>query len=410
MIRVCGVFGTWQLVTLVAALRQANLDRGAPERSGDDYLVVYETRGVPQEFKEVLDRMARAAWPWKRIVWAYDLVLDRSRLTPREFSRTLDVIRERVGDLPPVDELWVCYLTRSAERLLFEAYPEARIVLYEDGLISYIPVRAPGESFSYDPPRSPRQRVGDWFRARRNPSSPYARFRYSGKALNREHLSRASVAYLQLDAAEPLPEALAAIPRRSVDYDRLGSVLEEVALELEDELAPALPVAGDSQAPRLLVLGQALSRNGTIPRESELALYRSVVGKVLAHGYRILWKEHPRVSDPFFDELQAHAEALGAGDRIESLRLPHAYPIELVAPRLDLAGCVVGTSAAPFYLRRLYGIACYTFSDDLLPAMQGVDVFMNRMVRREVAPLSELGPSEPDRKGAARSAFVEETA
>ena len=54
MVRVCGVFGTWQLMALVASLHQ---ERDERERASeintidaypcDDYLVLYETAGVP---------------------------------------------------------------------------------------------------------------------------------------------------------------------------------------------------------------------------------------------------------------------------------------------------------------------------------------------------------------------------
>ena len=398
-------------MTLVAALRQANGDRGASERSVDDVLVVYETGGATEEFKEVLERMARAAWPWKRIVWAYDLLTGRSKLSGREIYRTLETLQERVG-VPPgeVEEIWVCYLTRPAERLLFEAFPAARILLYEDGLISYIPLRVAGAPGHADPTRSPIKRARDWLRSFRKVTSPVQRFHYHRYELNIQHRARVSGAFLQLDEAEPLPEALASVPRHAVGYERLRSVLEEVASALDGELAKALPLPGESGPNRILVLGQALSRNKTMPREAELDLYRSVVERILARGCSVLWKEHPRIDEPFFPELKAYADASGRGDGLQPLRLPPAYPVELVASRLGVAGCVVGTSAAPFYLRRLYGIACYTFSDDLLPWIQGVDVFMSRMVAREAAPLSDLTADRSARGPAARAAFEEETA
>jgi hypothetical protein len=50
VIRVCGVIGPWQLVTLVAALEQAAQDEkqnGNEARPYEDYVVLYETAGVP---------------------------------------------------------------------------------------------------------------------------------------------------------------------------------------------------------------------------------------------------------------------------------------------------------------------------------------------------------------------------
>jgi hypothetical protein len=161
-------------------------------------------------------------------------------------------------------------------------------------------------------------------------------------------------------------------------------------------VAPFTDIAGDGEGAvdsgRLLVLGQALSRNGVMSRGEEFAVYRDVIDAVLAKGYSILWKEHPRISEPFFDELKVHARTrfLDAETRLRQLSIPHAFPVELVAERLGLAGCAAGSSAALFYLRRLYGIPCYTFGAALAPRMKGVDLFMNDMIRREVAPLESL--------------------
>jgi hypothetical protein len=166
--------------------------------------------------------------------------------------------------------------------------------------------------------------------------------------------------------------------------DRVKPMLSEVALLDADK---------DSSVPdRLLVLGQALSRNGIMTREEEFGIYRDIIDTLLAKGYRILWKEHPRISEPFFADLKAHLQQRcpAAAERLQQLSIPHAYPVEMVADRLGLAGCVAGTSAALFYLRRLYDIPCYTFGEVLLSRMKGVDVFMNDMIRREVPPLTDL--------------------
>jgi hypothetical protein len=108
-----------------------------------------------------------------------------------------------------------------------------------------------------------------------------------------------------------------------------------------------------------------------------------------------LWKEHPRNAEAYFPDLKAHAvkNYKGREGDIQALSLPYIYPVEMVAHRLNLAACVAGTSAALFYLPRLFQISCYTFGETLLPFMQGVDVFMNDMIRREALPLSKLPPA-----------------
>ena len=389
MIRVCCCIGTWQLVTLAAALQQAGDDRAA--KSGgttvdfDDYLVVYETGGVPDSFKETLQQMAEAIWPWKRIVWAYDILTSERHISQKQFDLLRQTLRERVGvPVSQADEIWVCWLTRPAEKLVFETYPSARIQLFEDGLISYIPV-----AMAHDLEKSGSLKA--LIRERLDKLRPVRRYRRSRWALDPHHLSRVESAYLQLTPEAPAPEILSQVPRRFVEYRLLHEALERVKPTLATSyLADS---AADNIVPdRLLVLGQALSRNGIMSRDEELGIYTDIIDTLLAKGYRVLWKEHPRISEPFFADLKAHVQknTFSSDERLRELSLPRAFPVELVADRLGLAGCVAGTSAALFYLRRLYEIPCYTFGDVLLPRMQGADIFMNDMIRREVPPLSDL--------------------
>ena len=396
MIRVCSVIGTWQLVTLVASLKQAEADAKSSGKSGqyEDYLIMYETAGVPDEFKQILQRMAEAAWPWKKIVWAYDVLHSDFDVKQRDYARLLGTLQERVGvPAQNVGEVWVCWLTRPAEKLLFGAFPRAQIVLYEDGLISYLPIqmaeRLPIPSDAPFPKSlrlAVKQGVMDL--------SPVRRFRHSGWELDPRHLARLSRAYLLLSPTEPLPQTIAHVPRVDVSDTHVRAVLQKIAQSRAGEIAQATANASGS-AGRVLILGQALSRNHVMNRNDELAFYQSVVQTVLDKGYAVLWKEHPRISEPFFDDLQAFAvERLGVpAARMERLNLPHAFPVELVADKLNLAACVAGTSAALFYLARLYGIACTTFAGDLLPRMQGADVFMNDLVRRHIPPLADLPPN-----------------
>lgn len=391
MIRVCGVFGTWQLITLVASLQQAAQDsRGTDAGTSEeyeDYLLLYETAGVSGEFKEILHRMAETVWPWKRIAWAYDILLNKGRLTQREYDRRRRILQERLGvsaDGP--DELWVCWLKRPAEKLLFGTFPRAAIVLYEDGLITYLDVslaRLDGEGI-----RGGLAALRTILRKHWEKRFPVARLRRSRWEMDIRHQARLRQAYLLLSKDATLCETLAHVPARFVD-DRF------VRLALADGL-PALPrnaaeTAIDeadldqSAAPRVLMLGQALSRNRIMSREEERALYERIVRTVLDKGYDVLWKDHPRVSEPFFEELRRFA-----GARVTRLILPHTCPVEIIADRLQLAACVAGTSAALFYLRRLYRIPCYSFAAKLLPWMSGTEADMNEHVRREIPSLDDL--------------------
>lgn len=408
MIRVCGVFGTWQLITLVASLQQAAEDR-RKQGKGDsekyeDYLLLYETAGVSQEFKEILRRMAETVWPWRRIAWAYDILINERKFSQREYERRCRILQERLGvsaDGP--DELWVCWLSRPAEKLLFGAFPRAAIVLYEDGLITYLDVplaRLDGEGNRGSFAALQTILLKQWEKR-----FPVARFRRSRWAMDIRHRARLRGAYLLLSKDATLSEALAHVPPRFVDDRFVRRALADASPALPADAAKTAATRSDSchsAAPRVLILGQALSRNGIMPRDEEREFYERIVQTVLGKGYDVLWKDHPRVSEPFFEELRHWAGARGRSEpaRVTRLSLPHACPVEIIADRLNLAACVAGTSAALFYLRRLYGIPCYSFAVELLPRMRGADVVMNDRVRREIPSLDELPLASDAPRGA----------
>jgi hypothetical protein len=396
VIRVCCTVGTWQLVTLTAALQQIGADLA--EQSGgsgtefDDYLIVYETSGVPEKFKTILQHMAETIWPWKRIVWAYDLLTANRKISQREYDDLRQTLQQRVGvPTDQVDEIWVCWLTRPAEKLVFETYPSARIQIFEDGLISYIPVPISKRLRNDEEPPNLFYALRAKLRHRLDAIWPVRRYRRGRRQMDPRHLRRIGSAYLQMTPILPPPETLAKVPRRFVAYSYLREALDRVKPLLE--LADYEEMGEHGTVPdRLLVLGQALSRNGVMSRAEELGIYQNILDVVLEKGYSVLWKEHPRISEPFFADLITHVRKTypNAEDRLRQLSIPHAFPIEMVADRLGLAGCAAGSSAALFYLRRLYHIPCYTFGEALLPFMKGFDVLMNDMIRRDVPPLTDL--------------------
>jgi hypothetical protein len=419
MVRVCGVFGTWQLMALVASLHQ---ERDERERASeintidadpcDDYLILYETAGVPDEFKNVLHDLAAAIWPWKRIVPAFDLVTNERRMPQHRYDLALRSIRERLGltaDAP--DELWVCFLTRPAEKALFEAFPRASIILYEDGLMSYLD--APVAALDGEKDRNPLDSLRSGFVSLYETAFPVRRFRRSRWNIDVRHLKRHRRNYHLLTRHFPLPSSLTNAPTcfveeryalralrdgspllpppsefsRAADSDWDGAVTEP-----ETDEAVTEPETDEREAPRALLLGQALSRNGVMSHEEEAAIYRRVVATVLDRGYSIFWKDHPRVERTFFEEMREFADHREGTGRNMVRRLPfsHAFPVEMVAEKLNLSVCIAGTSAALFYLRRFYSLPCYTFARDLSPYLGDADIAMSEIVVREIPSLDEL--------------------
>ena len=201
---------------------------------------------------------------------------------------------------------------------------------------------------------------------------PGRRFRRHKSWLDPRHAERLSGAYLVLTDVAPLPEAFAHAPCHTVEARYLRKTLSSCAAlpRVADFAAP------DAGGPRVLILGQSLSRWEVLTRAQEVAIYRQVVDTILANGYDVLWKEHPRTQESFFPDLAGNV----APGRLQELDLPFALPVELVADRLGLSACVAGISTALFYLPRLYGIPAYTFADDLAPFMTKQWALQNDMV------------------------------
>ncbi len=380
MIRVCLALGSWHIVALEAALRQADAASTAPG-APEDHLVLYETVSVSAELKQAMREVAAAVRPWRRIVDAFELLASvRRKISQHEFDALIARLRGHLG-LERIDELWLCWITRAPEKLVMEAYPEAGVMLYEDGLFSYLPMRST--------PREPAPAGLPWpsaLRARWRDGldrwRPVRRFRRHKSWLDPRHERRVAGAWMLLADLWPAPATLAHVPWRPV----ASVVVRQTLAGCASIPGVACFAAPEPRRPSVLVLGQTLSRWGAMTRAQELALYARVIELVVGRGYAVWWKEHPRSQQPFFPELAA----LAPPGRLRELELPFALPVELVASRLGLAACAAGISTALFYLPRLYDIPAYTFAEDLAPFLSDRWAQQNDLVRRAAPPLRHL--------------------
>ena len=373
--RLSFALGSWQIVALAAALDEADAQARAAPGGVDDVLVLYETGPVGAALVAAMHAVAGTVRPWRAVVEAFAAMgsVER-RMSQAAYDAAQASLRAAVGP-GRVDEIWLCRATRAAERLAIETWPEARVMLYEDGVLSYLPM------LPLAPAGGVASRLGDALDARR-PARRLARWKH---AFDPRQFPRVAGAWMLLGDAFPAPATLASVPWHPVAAGRLRAAIDRCrAIPAVAAFRPA-----PTERPAVLMLGQALSRFHAMPRETELAAYRDAVTAIVAHGYDVWWKEHPRATEPFCPEVAA---AVPAG-RVRELELPFALPIELVADRLRLAACAGGITTALFYLPRLLGIPAYTVAGAFSAVLHGDWALQNRLFVERVAPLAELPPA-----------------
>jgi hypothetical protein len=356
--RFCFCTGPWQVVTLVAALRESGRPPGA------DVLILYD---VPTllPYRAEVESLARAIWSWQAIVWNSSLAPRADAEWPLPFPAYESAARAGLEGRE-ADELWMPHLYTLSDKLIVETFPRASLVLYEDGMAFPLPL------FRWD-----RETLRPWWRAapallaRGRLAAHMRSTRLANWRLSRAHVDRVSAYFVVLLADGRLPEPYDDRRRRPIRIETLRAVVESAR-----SVVPPVATIAPASAPQVLVLGQSLWRAGVITRDAEAAAYASVVADLLERGYDVLWKEHPREQEPFFPGLASPRVASWAGSPV--------WPVELTASGLKLAACVSGYSASLLYLPMLHAVPAYQVLDRFrgIPATQLAvwrDWFVNRV-------------------------------
>lgn len=378
--RVVFVHGPWQLLMATAAIRQATPPEAA-ERA-EDLLVIFPLGAGPAtpELAEVMERLAGATWTWRRVVPSVDPVHDMSRPA---VARAIASLREVIGGGEPA-EIWLDCLWGSFEKVAAEAFPSSGIILYEDGLHTYVEtedhhlsiaqcLRRPRRSY-----RSIRARLSQ----RRNDGS------IGAWPLVRRHLDRVRSSYLWIERIVPAPAYQRHLPRVRLQTESLRRTIRDAAAVAPE---PPLPAAiTRSEGPKAMVLGQCFSNYGDLARDREFECYLDTVKRLRNAGFSVLWKEHPRTREPFLSDLSA------AIDGIEAMPELGPWPVELFAERMGLACCAAVSSTSLFSFPLLFGLPAYTMIDDrLLPLFRHPNDQMARLVVSHVPPVGRAyAPAE----------------
>jgi hypothetical protein len=350
--RVCYASGTWQLITLCAALRAHHAR--FPELAGLETVVVFSGTGTVPALRRTLEQLGGLYQECHRFVWIDDLLSDLDRFDDREFEAAMRGVRDRIGVDSPA-EVWVCYPWIGPDRFLLECYPAARVVLFEDGVLTY----TRPWSGAYRLRSTTRETVR--FVARRLSGDPRAKvraFRSEARLFGTRRPALVA-SYLLLGDTLGIPA-----PHRRIGYvvdpAVLRSVLESIPVDR------STPDRGDG--PRALVLGANFSAWNLIRTADELSLYAGIVRQVADAGYDVWWKDHPRVPVPFHPALQ---EAL-PDVTVHRLDVDPTLPLEAALLRDPVDLIVAGLSAGLFYTPMIMGpeVRAATFVQAFRPLLQ----------------------------------------
>ena len=387
--RLCVASGPWQVIMATAALRQA--DRLHPAKGpSEDVLVLHAVDSPTSPLGRVMESIAQAVHPWAKIVWAYEEITrpGQGRRLDNHFYRSdlpdlLSQALARMGSEPP-DTLFVCTLRSPAEKLVAEIYPKAAICLYEDGLQTYVPARRTGLPATKTWRHSASKAAAElWGGLTIEPFATRRIFR-GWNSVSAAYCRRVECMYLYMVRDLPLPEPFRDTPVQCIENDILRDVIS--ISQSRPDIWPAGGIEGNCQG-AYLALGQCYAHYNWVSRERELAVYASVVEKLLDRGHCVVWKDHPRLTNPYFPDLQT---LFPHSDRLQRFDLPATIPVELAATQMQLTGCVAGTSSSLFYLKHLYGIKTYSFASLFTESMPYDPTIMIRLVVGSVPDIQEI--------------------
>lgn len=312
MTQLFALHSAYGLATAAAAIDAGLLDAGA---RGDRLLVPFISARVPETTVGIAAdpalRALRARFDWIEELEAILGPLHPSSWEPADADLPiLERLLTRAWDLDPGDlELFVQSPQVAPARTLISLFPQARITIIGDGLMTYSPMRV-------SLPHTVAARIGRVVHADVVPGvrplvgSPHAEI-------------------------VPVPPEHFAAALRETDAGETDALFDE-------------------ELPTVLVLGQYLSALGLMTPAEEIALQEEMIDRAVRWSpRRIVFKPHPAAPPLHTDAVRARAAAQG----IAFVEYRGALAAELLAERLDAVAVVAGFSTALPTAHTLFGRA-----------------------------------------------------
>jgi hypothetical protein len=347
--------GTWQSLMLSAALAEHRL-RGEPDMP---LVLVHGGKRVTPALRTALARLGEQTERVERAVWMDDLTaaLIHVDIPDAELEVRVEELRRRIGSEPA--EIWTSTPRARQNWLVHRAFPKARTIAYEDGLLMYRPsgrlVRPSYERRT----RFLRRRVygnvqAKLFRALRSELGAKAWSRFGGAVGYERTVMRAWRAGVP---GYTLPDPVAAylvLPRLLEPNPFYGRIAREIRPQVvRDVLAAyARDLVDDRDGlprPRALVLSQQFS--SVAARSEDVAVYADAIRKLSAAGFSVYWKDHPWTHEPILPLLQRALEPIP----VHTLPIDPTLPVELALVHHPVDLVVSAWSSSLFYVKHLWG-------------------------------------------------------
>lgn len=382
-IRICLAPGTWQLIMLTSALQQAYINCNDTEHTRN-YLVV-QGFGLTNQLKDSILKTANHLNDWEKIIIIDEFYESNLVSNYWNFDNLLKHITDRIG-IEQADEIWVCKLKGLTERLIFEAYPDSKIFLYEDGLGTYNPLlygQWEWKSVVNQPIIVLKILLKLAKKYLIDELTSYGRS-YNSFRISSYHIRRLSGVYLYLAKDIKNQVFFCQKPQFTIADNILISTIK--ACDCLVDIDSAMGEIFSSVDKCVLLLGQCFALSTFMDFDRELSIYCQVIALLLEKGYTVLWKEHPRVNKPFFPRLAK----IYSSTNLKELGIYSTFSIEVMVERINIFACVAASSSSLFYLPKIYNIKTYSCAKEFLPYAKGIVVSDLEFVAKNITPVDEI--------------------
>lgn len=302
--RVVTCQGGIQLVAALAALQTREAEQQRPDVEYEDYLVIYDLYApdsqLPQ-FKDAVQRMARALRDWKSIVYfsKEQMVEFNQQLTFATMPQVYQQIRDSVG-VAEADEIYLCRNWQFGNSLMLNVYRDAWKVCYGDSIGIYFSEAyfSPAVANNGRPPlkAAVRQQLSRIKHSLRN--------RLTG---DQTPLRDVVLDEIQFDIGYfLLPEILHETPpmeTRLVNKATTGEIFRKLARALDPEQIVA-QYGYLANVPAVILMTSNFSEASRMSEENELVAYREFLEKLqLPRESTLIIKPHPRDGEEKVREL-----------------------------------------------------------------------------------------------------------